>query len=156
MQVELQAELFRRYPKFFRKPGKRLVDPEIISDVEARLQDDAAPFDERGIECGDDWFALIDRLSRACELEIETLIAQGVPKEYWPRIAQIKEKFGGLRFYVNGPVSEELRAKILQAENKESPRICEVCGAPGKLREGRLRRTYCDSCDAESEAKRRH
>lgn len=40
MQVELQVELLRRYPKFFRKPGKRLVNPEVISELEKRLQDD--------------------------------------------------------------------------------------------------------------------
>jgi len=116
MQVELQAELLRRYPKFFRKPGKRLVNPEVISELEKRLQDDTAPFDERGIECGDGWFALIDRLSRACEFEIEMLISQGVTKECWPRVAQIKEKCGGLRFYVRGPLSDGLWALILKAE----------------------------------------
>ena len=156
MQVELQAELVRRYSKFFRQPGKRLLDPEVISELGHRLVDDRAPFDERGIECGDGWFDLVDRLSRACENEIDTLKAQGVPKEGWPRIAQIKEKFGGLRFYVRGQLSEELRAQILQAENIESLRTCERCGAPSKLREGRWRRTYCDNCIAEYETNRRH
>lgn len=33
---------------------------------------------------------------------------------------------------------------------------CERCGAPGKLREGRWKHTYCDNCDAESEANRHH
>lgn len=156
MKVELQAELLRRYPKFFRKPGKRLLDPNVISGLEGRLLDGRAPFDERGIECGDGWFALIDRLSLACENEIDTLIAQGVPKEGWPRIAQIKDKFGGLRFYVRGPLSDDLRAQILQAENIESLRTCECCGVPGKLRTGRWRYTYCDNCDAECEANRSH
>lgn len=133
MQVELQVELLRRYPKFFRKPGKRLVNPEVISGCEKRLQDDTAPFDERGIECGDGWFALIDRLSRACEFEIEMLISQGVTKECWPRVAQIKEKFGGLRFYVRGQLSDGLWALILKAEadGGESCRTCERCGVPG-------------------------
>jgi hypothetical protein len=148
MQVEMQAELLRRYPKFFRQPGMRLIDPDVISGLEDRLLDDMAPFDERGIECGDGWFDLIDRLCRACENEIEMLMAQGMPKERWPRIAQIKEKFGGLRFYVRGPLSDDLRAQILQVENIESLRICERCGAPGRLREERWRRTYCDNCAA--------
>lgn len=147
MQVELQEELLRRYPKSFRKPGNRLVDPNVIFGFEGCLQDERAPLDERGIECGDGWFDLIDRLSRACEDEIWALMTQGVPKEGWPRIAQIKEKFGGLRFYVHGPLSDDLRAQILQAENEESFRLCERCGAPGNLREGQLRHTYCDDCD---------
>lgn len=156
MRVELQAELLRRYPKFFRQPVKRRVDPDVISGLENRLLDDSAPFDERGIECGDGWFDLVDRLSRACENEIATLMAQSVPQEGWPRIAQIKEKFSGLRFYLRGPLSEDLRAQILQVENIESHRTCERCGTPGKLREGRWRHTYCDSCDAECEANRSH
>lgn len=151
MQAQLQAELLRRYPKFFRQPGKRLLNLDVISGLEGRLLDDWAPFDERGIECGDGWFALIDRLSRACENEIATLVAQGVPKEGWPRIAQIKEKFGGLRFYVRGPLSEDLRAQILQAENIESLCTCECCGAPGRPREGPWLRSYCDNCVANLE-----
>lgn len=150
MHLELQAELVRRYPKFFRKPGKRLVDPDVISGLEGRLLDDRAPFDERGIECGDGWFALIDRLSRACENDIDTLIEQGVPMESWPRIAQIKGKMGGLRFYVRGLLSDDLRALILQVENEESLCTCERCGEPGKLREGPWRHTYCDNCEAKS------
>lgn len=144
MQAQLQAELLRRYPKFFRQPGKRLVDPDVICGPENCLVDDMAPFDERGIECGDGWFGIVDSLSHACENEIDTLMAQGVPKEGWPRIAQIKGKFGGLRFYVNGSVTDELRALILAVEEEESRRTCEYCGAPGKLREGRWRHTYCD------------
>ena len=158
MKLELQAELFRRYPNFFRKHGKRLVAPEIIADFESRLVNDFAPFDERGIECGDGWFAIIDRLSRACEDEIAMLIFHGVIKECWPRVAQIKEKMGDLRFYINGSVSSELRQKILQAEADEGESFCtcERCGAPGKLRKGSWRRTYCDNCDAEFEANRLH
>ena len=148
MKVELQVELLRRYPKFFRQPGKRLIDLDVMSELDNRLLDDRAPFDERGIECGDGWFDLVDRLSRSCENEIDTLMAQGVPHEGWPRIAQIKEKFGGLRFYVRGPLPEDLRAQILQVENMESLRTCERCGAPGKLREDPWLRTYCDNCAA--------
>jgi hypothetical protein len=81
MQAQLQTELFLHYPKFFRPPGKCLIDPDVISELENSLLDDMTPFDERGIECGNGWFALIDRLSRACENEIDTLIAQGVHKE---------------------------------------------------------------------------
>ena len=78
---ELQAELTRRYPNFFRKSGKRLVATEMISDFDTVLQNDFAPFDERGIECGDGWFAIIDCMSRACENEIAMLITQGLGKE---------------------------------------------------------------------------
>ena len=117
MKLELQADLLRRYPNFFRKLG------------EGRLQTEIAPFDERGIECGDGWFALIERLSTACESEIDALISQGVTEVNWPRAAQIKEKMGGLRFYVNGSITDALRALILTAEEEESRHICDLRSA---------------------------
>ena len=147
MNTQLQTTLFKRYPRLFREPGKRLVMAEMFPDFRDRLVDDTAPFDKWGIECGDGWFALVDRLSHACESEIELLRIQGVAVESWPRIGQIKEKMGGLRFYVNGRVSDELRALIFKAEN-ESLRTCEICGGSGKQDQGRWVRTICDSCRA--------
>ena len=115
------------------------------------------PFDERGIECGDGWFAIVDRLCGACENEIAVLILQGVDSRRWPRVAQIKEKMGGLRFYVKGLISDQLRSHILQAEDDEgeSYQTCERCGAAGKLRYGRGKHTYCDSCEADFERRLR-
>jgi hypothetical protein len=68
MRHELQAKLFQRYPKLFRKPLLRPFSP-ITGD--AYLVDETAPIDERGIECRDGWFHIVDRLSDACEREIE-------------------------------------------------------------------------------------
>lgn len=150
MKLELQAELLRRYPKFFRKSGKRLVDAEMGPDGEERLRDDMAPFDERGVECGDGWFALIDRVCRACEDEIDVLASQGVTKEHWPRVAQIKEKFGSLRLYIKGHVPDEVREEILPAARCESRRICAQCGTPRKPWQIGSPRTLCDSCEAKS------
>lgn len=134
MKLELQEKLFLRHPRFYRRTGSS-----------------ALPFDERGIECGDGWMDLIDRLSSACEQEIVARISQGVAKELWPRVAQIKEKMGTLRFYVNGAVSDELRSRIRQAE-EESSRTCEGCGSPGQLREGSWH-TYCNDCFQRSQAR---
>lgn len=43
---------------------------------------------------------------------------------------QVKEKFGGLRFYI-GAGSDEVYDLIIKAE-EESFRVCEKCGEPGK------------------------
>ena len=155
MNPELQAELIRRYPRFFRKPGNRLIK-QATSTVEECFVD-MGPFDERGIECGDGWFAIVDRLCGACENEIAVLILQGVDKKYWPRVAQIKEKMGGLRLYVKGLISDQLRFQILQAEDDEgeSYRTCKRCGAAGKLRYGSGKHTYCDGCEADLETRLR-
>lgn len=50
-----------------------------------------------------------------------------------PRAAQIKEKFGGLRFYIDGH-SDEAAAVIGIAE-AECWKTCEACGAPGRRRD---------------------
>lgn len=59
-------------------------------------------------------------------------------------LLQVKEKFGGLRFYV-GASSEEVERRIKQAED-ESYRTCEDCGAPGKVRSVGWIKTRCDAC----------
>jgi hypothetical protein len=55
---------------------------------------------------------------------------------------QIKEKFGGLRFYYGGGDSD-IYAMVRMAEYM-SFRMCEACGAPGKLRGGGWISTLCD------------
>lgn len=63
-------------------------------------------------------------------------------KRGW-RINQIKEKFGGLRFYCNDswPIEQ------IHIEDR-SFAICEECGAPGKPRPGGWTKTLCDACNA--------
>jgi hypothetical protein len=79
-----------------------------------------------GFACGDGWFDLIWKL---CE-DIEKLDPS---PEF--EVLQVKEKFGGLRFYPMGVAKEETWNRINEAEN-ESYKICEVCGKPGALRKG--------------------
>ncbi|MCI0349915.1 MAG: hypothetical protein L0Z53_10860 [Acidobacteriales bacterium] len=81
------------------------------------------------IECGEGWASLYLPLIERCR-------ADGVS------VLQIKEKFGGLRFYV-GPASDELYAAIDMAE-AASLTMCEECGASGKRRGGSWIRTLCD------------
>lgn len=47
------------------------------------------------------------------------------------RIDQVKEKFGGLRFY--SQTDETLDKMVTEAETK-SAETCEECGQPGKIR----------------------
>jgi hypothetical protein len=56
-------------------------------------------------------------------------------------VLQVKEKWGGLRFYVDG--TKELLDFIDEMEAR-SLEICEVCGQPGRPREGGWVRTLCD------------
>lgn len=85
----------------------------------------------------DGWFELLDNLCRditlelARDLEVEPVVA-----------LQIKEKFGGLRFYYSGGNSV-IDALVSQAENA-SYKICEQCGQPGRARHGGWIKTLCD------------
>ncbi len=61
---------------------------------------------------------------------------------------QIKEKFGGLRFYARTPTGTryEIRGMIQMAEAM-SVTICDSCGNKGKTRNHAWRRTLCDKCE---------
>ena len=60
-----------------------------------------------------------------------------------PVAAQVKEKFGGLRFYVNAATDDHYNY-ISFAENM-SYHTCEECGAPGTLYTDGWHSTLCDS-----------
>ena len=63
----------------------------------------------------------------------------------YPKAAQVKEKFGGLRFYMTTQ-SDEISALIREAEALSS-KTCQECGQPGESRGARWARTLCESCD---------
>lgn len=56
-------------------------------------------------------------------------------------VNQVKEKFGGLRFYT-GPLYEEGYARIREATSK-SYKTCEICGRRGKTWNGGWVVTLC-------------
>ena len=78
-------------------------------------------------ECGNGWYELLDVL---CSI-LERRQRRGSFPSDDIEITQIKEKFGGLRFYCHG-VDDYCYGMIDFAE-KISTRICEECGNPGKL-----------------------
>ena len=57
--------------------------------------------------------------------------------------SQVKEKFGGLRFYTNG-FTDEVSGMIRMAESM-SYRTCEVCGSPGRSNNYGWISTLCDT-----------
>lgn len=84
-------------------------------------------------EVGVGWGCIIERL-------ITDLLALGWNGE----INQVKEKFGGLRFYV-GETTDEMRKLISAAENL-SYETCEVCGGPGEQTSTGWIKTLCAPC----------
>ncbi len=94
-----------------------------------------------GFSCGDGWYKIIYELSE----KITSIIAKDPkldPKEY--SASQVKEKFGGLRFYMSA-TNEDISQAISTAA-QESFKTCERCGEPGELRQGDWLRTLCDGC----------
>jgi len=60
-------------------------------------------------------------------------------------VHQVKEKFGGLRYYCSLDGDDKGAAHIRDAERKASE-TCEQCGRPGKLRSGGWLKTLCEEC----------
>jgi len=82
------------------------------------------------IESG--WYALV-----------KDLIAKLIELEWDKEVHQVKQKYGGLRFYT-GAVSDEMRTAIREYENL-SYKTCEVCGEPGEIRSGGWMETLCET-----------
>ena|ERR1041385_1086190 len=136
MKPELEEALFRDFPNLYKNLAY--------------------------FECDDGWEPLIRRLSEKLETMIKALdypyegkvqlLATDPPDWIFPYAQQVKEKFGGLRFYMSSGTDEMYEA-INQAES-ESYLTCEACGAPGESRSGGWIKTLCDECEAKSGRRR--
>jgi hypothetical protein len=97
------------------------VYPEFFQDIHPQ-----EPFALFGFECGEGWFNLL----KECLEEIKEICQK---KKISPKVAQIKEKFGTLRFYVNF-YECCLKEPISKAE-EASKVTCELCGDPASLKD---------------------
>lgn len=96
-------------------------------------------------ECGDGWYDIIEPLIKYIS-EYNTVHDSKID------IVQIKSKYAGLRFYVDG-ATPELDEMISQAEDK-SYLTCEICGDVGKTRGGWWYETLCDKHYEERERRK--
>lgn len=92
-----------------------------------------------GFETEDGWFQIIHGLSARLEGIIKRLPA-GERDDYYA--VQVKEKFGGLRFYMN--METEEMSRVIQEAEVQSAVTCEVCGRPGRLRGRGWVKTLCE------------
>ncbi len=102
-----------------------------IGGLENGYYPDRGPITTNICECGEGWLDMISKL-------IQELVDVGWNKQ----ICQIKEKFGGLRFYTNGLT--EGQHQLVRKYESLSYETCEVCGNPGETRPGGWVRTLCD------------
>lgn len=88
------------------------------------------------------------------EERIEELMtgSRGITEKVnWIYVEQIKEKFGGLRFYFQGG-DERIDGMVTMAE-AWAARTCETCGDKGERRHGGWVRTLCDKHEQEYQDK---
>ena len=65
-------------------------------------------------------------------------------------VDQIKEKFGGLRFYYHG--GDDVVDGMVRMAETWAGHVCEECGKPGERHSGGWIRTLCDEHEAERQA----
>jgi hypothetical protein len=126
MQKELERRLVEHWPTWFKTEGD--------------IRYTAMP---RGFVHDDGWFDILWRLCADLE-PLVTEMERAGGRQF--EVLQVKEKFGGLRFYVNCR-NDAIRQRI-EAAIQESFHTCEVCGQPGKVREDSWIKTLCDEHNA--------
>jgi len=99
-----------------------------------------------GFACGEGWWPILEKLCSNIQHHIDWKNKQS---EVVPQVtvAQIKEKFGGLRFYYDG--GDDYISGLVSMAEAWAGNTCETCGAPGKQRAGSWIRTLCDAHEAE-------
>ena len=143
MNKKLQNDLVKAYPNIFKNIGG----------------DKTVTCMHWGIECNDGWYDLIyglcHSIQRHCQIQNTRYIhetdkyeflVEGDPEYVQVVAAQVKEKLGTLRFYVDG--GDAATGAMIQMAETMSSRICELCGSPAKTnRESGWLHTTCDACN---------
>ncbi len=98
-----------------------------------------------GIAVGAGWWHIIESLCGNIQhhLNWKNKESETVPQV---QVMQIKEKFGGLRFYYDGG-DDEISGMVRMAESW-ADQTCETCGNKGERRSGGWIRTLCDEHEA--------
>ena len=145
MKKELQDKLFKKYSKIFRQKDLDKTQTAMCW----------------GISCGDGWYDLIDDLCGNIQNRVEnanrnrmyrlenspTTLVPVAYEDFVCEAVQVKEKFGSLRFYVQGG-DDYINGLIAMAEDI-STRTCSECGnkvIPDKEYRGWIY-TLCSGCE---------
>jgi hypothetical protein len=124
MRQELDEKLCKDYPKIFANRNGDMTTTAMCW----------------GFECGDGWYPLIDLLCHEIQWHIDKNAKAGTPQFV---ASQVKEKFGGLRFYGDG--GDNRISDFIWFAESMSTIMCETCGAPGKRRGRGWIYTACDA-----------
>ena len=106
-----------------------------------------------GFAVGAGWYPILETLCANIQSHIDWRVKQGKDIAQ-VEVSQIKEKFGGLRFYYSGG-DDEISGMVRMAE-AWADIACEDCGAAGKRRSGGWIRTLCDRHEEEHQERKRN
>lgn len=130
MKKELDEKLVEKYPKIFK-------------DRYGDMKETAMCW---GIDCDDGWYWLIDQLCQSIQFSIDN--DHPAPEQVVAE--QVKEKLGGLRFYV--PKSSDQISGMIRIAQSMSYSICENCGSTENVTQTKgWIKTLCDKCMVEYE-----
>ena len=106
-----------------------------------------------GFAVGVGWWPIIDNLCSNIQSHIDWWNTNRKDRPVVEQVVvrQIKEKFGGLRFYYDG--GDEYVQGLVRMAECWAALHCEECGKPGKTRGGGWIRTLCDEHEAERQAR---
>jgi hypothetical protein len=132
MKLELEQQLVSKYPNLFKQYG-------------GDMRETCMAF---GFECGDGWYHLIDTLCGSIQSEVNWI------NRLWPDLnfsctaAQVKEKYGSLRFYYEFTYATDLPVGGMTSfAEKISETTCENCGGKCEREDAPFPRAECDACE---------
>jgi len=147
MNPELERKLYLKYPKIFVRKDLPMGQTCMCW----------------GIDCEDGWYHIIDALCAQIQHHIDWKNCEGKhegSRKYRPPEAdgtwvqvqqlqaeQVKEKYGGLRFYAIG--GDDYTEGLIDMASALSLRVCETCGAPARQTKSGWIRTLCPTHAAE-------
>jgi len=106
-------------------------------------------------ECGDGWFDLIATLCSNIQSHVDWKYKDLLPEELddiQPKAVQVKEKFGGLRFYCS--VTDDQIDGMISFAESYSYKVCEGCSNKASVYGDGWCRSHCSVCESQYQEKR--
>ena len=138
MKDELDNQLCEKYPKIFKMRNASMIETAMCWGFP-----------------GDGWYNIIDSACKIIQHHVDwkrkvepfaSMTDEEFDEIHQPVAAQVKEKFGGLRFYVDN--ADDYTTGVIALAESMSYKTCETCGAPGKQTGRGWIRTLCDECNS--------
>lgn len=109
-----------------------------------------------GFAVGPGWWPILEILCEQINSHVEWRQNQLEKYQRGPgcldvTVDQVKEKFGGLRFYYSG--GDDVVDGMVRMAESWAGHTCEECGQPGKSRGGGWIQTLCDKHEEERQAR---